>query len=66
MVKLKKGQETFTIVDGRDAGKTFEKGVEYDKPPKGYESRFARDLQVKKVKLHKPAVVKTIGRKESK
>ena len=60
MVKLKKGQETFTVVDGPDAGKTFEKGVEYDKPPKGFESRFG------KIKLDKPAVVKTIGRKESK
>ncbi len=54
MVKLKKGQETFQVADGPDAGRTYEKDVEYDHVPKGFESRF------EKVKLGEPAVAKTI------
>jgi hypothetical protein len=54
MVKLKKGQETFQVVDGPDAGRTFERGVEYDIPPKGYKDRFEA------VKLSKPVEVKII------
>lgn len=42
MVKLKKGQEAFVIVDGPDTGRKFEPGVEYDAAPKGYESRFEK------------------------
>jgi len=60
MIKLKKGQETFQIVDGPDAGKTFTRGVEYDTPPKGYENRFET------IKLSKPVEVKTTDRKGGK
>jgi hypothetical protein len=60
MMKLKKGQETFQVVDGPDAGRTFERGVEYDTPPKGYENRF------EKVKLSKPVEVKIIDSKRGK
>jgi len=60
MVKLKKNQEAFTVVDGPDAGRTFERGVEYDHVPKGYESRF------EKVRLGISAEPKIIDGKRSK
>ena len=60
MVKLKKGQETFQIVDGPDAGKTFTRGVEYESPPKGYENRFTS------VKLTQPVEVKITDKKGGK
>lgn len=40
MFKLKKGQESFQVVDGPDAGKTFRRGVAYDHIPTGEERRF--------------------------
>jgi len=40
MVRLKKGQEAFEIVDGPDAGLKFERDKTYDQAPKGYEDRF--------------------------
>ena len=40
MYQLKKGQETFQIVDGPDEGLTFERNKTYDQAPKGYENRF--------------------------
>ena len=52
MYKLKKGQEAITLVDGPDAGKTFEKDVEYEQAPVGYEKRFEA------VKFHDPGPVK--------
>ncbi len=36
MVKLKKGQEAFEIVDGPDKGKKFKRDVEYEKAPDGH------------------------------
>jgi len=60
MVILKKGQETFQIVDGPDAGKIFKRGVAYDTPPKGYENKF------EEVKLSKPVEIKTTDRKGGK
>ena len=42
MYELKAGQESFTIVDGPDAGKTFRKGVAYQDRPKGYAKLFSR------------------------
>lgn len=42
MHQLKKGQEGFRIVDGPDAGKTFERGKPYTAPPAGYENRFEK------------------------
>ena len=60
MLRLKKGQETFQVVDGPDAGKTYERGVKYDQVAKGYESRF------EKVKLVMPVQPKITGTKGSK
>lgn len=40
MYRLKKGQESFQVVDGPAAGRKFERGVEYDRPPQGEEWRF--------------------------
>ena len=40
MVRLKKGEESFEIVDGPDAGLKFERHKHYAEAPKGYESRF--------------------------
>lgn len=57
MLKLKKGQEAFTIVDGPDAGKTFRPGMEYDRAPGGYEDRFesvAAEKAPEKTKDPKP------------
>ena len=54
MFKLKKGQESFTVVDGPDACSTYEKDVEYESVPQGHESRF------ESVKFLKPAEVKTV------
>lgn len=60
MVRLKKGQESFTPVDGPDKGFTFERGVEYGKAPKGYEDRF------EEVKILAPVEPKTKSRKGNK
>lgn len=43
MYELKKGEESFTLVDGPDAGKTFHQGKKYQKIPAGYEFRFFSD-----------------------
>ena len=51
MVRLKKGREAFTIVDGPDAGKTYRPGMEYDQVPKGYEDRFEKNKDPKPPKL---------------
>ena len=59
MVKLKKGEETFTVVDGPHAGQTFTRGVEYKSPPKGYESRFEKV----KIKPAKPKPESKGGKK---
>jgi len=59
MFRLKKGQETFQVVDGPDAGKTFKKGVVYDKAPAGYETRF------EKKKIQQPVAPKTLKEKGS-
>ncbi|MBU1193964.1 MAG: hypothetical protein KKE62_01975 [Proteobacteria bacterium] len=40
MVKLKKGQEAFVVVDGPDAGRTYRQDTTYPQAPKGYETRF--------------------------
>lgn len=40
MFRLKKGQEAFEVVDGPDAGKKYERDVEYHQPPKGHENLF--------------------------
>lgn len=40
MYRLKKGQESFQIVDGPDEGLKFERNRIYDQAPKGYENRF--------------------------
>lgn len=42
MHRLKNGQDTFTVVDGPDAGKTFKRGVEYEAIPPGEEHRFEK------------------------
>jgi len=42
MVRLKKSQEAFTVVDGPDAGKTYRPGMAYDQAPAGYEKRFEK------------------------
>jgi hypothetical protein len=46
MVRLKKGQEAFEIVDGPDAGLKFERNKTYDQAPLGYEDRFEKVAQV--------------------
>lgn len=60
MVKLKKGQEAFEIVDGPDRGRKFERDVEYEKPPKGYENRFEKAVPAV------PVEPKTSGKKGDK
>jgi len=42
MFRLKNGQDTFAVVDGPDAGKTYQRGVEYETIPAGEERRFER------------------------
>ncbi len=42
MYKLKKGQESITIVDGPDAGKNYARGKTFDAPAKGYEHLFTK------------------------
>jgi len=45
MFKLKKGQETFQVVDGPNTGKTYERGREYESIPAGEENRFEKVLK---------------------
>jgi len=42
MFRLKNGQDTFTVVDGPDAGKTFQRGMEYEAIPPGEGHRFEK------------------------
>ena len=42
MYKLKPGRESFTIVEGPNAGKTFRRGVAYQTRPKGYTKLFTK------------------------
>ena len=58
MYRLKKGQESLTVMDGPDAGKTYEKDVEYGHVPESEKSRF------EKVKFLKPTVTKTNDKKK--
>lgn len=53
MYRLKPGQESFQIVDGPDAGRTFERGKMYGQAPAGYENRFER-LKVEVVPAAEP------------
>ncbi len=56
MYKLKKGVETFTIMSGEFEGRTFRRGVEYEKIPYGFKNRFEKTEPVKKEKGVKNAV----------
>jgi hypothetical protein len=40
MYRLKKGQESFEVVDGPAAGMKFKRGREYDTIPTGEKHRF--------------------------
>jgi hypothetical protein len=40
MYRLKKGVESFEIVDGPQAGLKFERGKTYSQAPEGYRRRF--------------------------
>jgi hypothetical protein len=57
MQKLKKGQESFTVMDGPYEGKTFEKDVEYDEVPENEKHRF------ESVKFNEPGPAKVNGKK---
>lgn len=62
MVKLKKGQEAFEVVDGKFAGRKYLPGVEYADTdvPAEHKSRF------EKVRLGVKPKPKTTGRKGDK
>ena len=61
MFRLKKGQESFQVVDGPDAGRTFERDVEYHQPPVGHDHLF------EPVRTNpKPAPARTKKAKENK
>ncbi|SDU26693.1 hypothetical protein [Desulfobacula phenolica] len=61
--KLKKGQETFQVVDGPDAGRTYERGQEYETLPKGEEHRFEK-VSVPTAALVKSKELKTTKEKK--
>ncbi len=42
MYRLKKGQESITIVDGPDAGRNYARGKTFDAPAAGYEHLFTK------------------------
>lgn len=58
--KLKPGQENFTVMSGKDEGRSFVRGREYDRVPDGYADKFEamkKPVPVKKVdsgKIEKP------------
>lgn len=52
--RLKRGQETFTVVDGPDAGKTFKRGREYDRIPDAEKHRFEKVPEAKAPAAEKP------------
>lgn len=60
MYQLKKGQEGFEVVDGPDAGKTYQRGQSYPKAPSGYENRFEKISPGKKTQKPTKAPAKTI------
>lgn len=64
--KLKSGQEAFQIVDGPDAGNSFERNVEYPKLPAGYENRFEPVRKAPNPEPARPAADKSTKAKEKK